>query len=178
VHNHNSRYNRFKHKAFDTLGSKPSAKEQKDIDERKCEGDHREAIFVELANSIEEIAAHIDRGQVDGTETITYAKSRPWVPLFLPPKLRFSTHEETAKVLYCESRRKGSSIIAITKSGAFVSGFLFDGDNWVNGPVERVVNVNRVRPNDIHPDLWWKLARAAQQAKSVLAYAKSKGSRD
>lgn len=175
MRNHNSRWNQIKYKIFKALGSKPSAKEQKKIDKRQSEGDRREAIFVEFVDSIEEFAKLIRSGRIDGTETIKYAEPRSFVPLFLPPKLRFSTHSETAKVLYCEGRGKeGSSIIAITESGTLVSSFMIDGDNWDNGPVERVVHVNRVRPNDIHPGTWWKVASAAQKAKSVLAYAKSK----
>ena len=178
MRNHNPLRNRIKHAIFGAFSGDPSDDEQKEIDERQSEGDRREAIFVEFVESIEEFAKLIDSGRVDGTETITYGKIRSWLPQFLPSKLLFSIHKETAKVLYGEGRgKKGRSLIAVTESGTLVSSFMIDRDRWINGPVERVVNVNRVHPNDIHPDTWWRIERATQQAKSVLAYAKNREAR-
>lgn len=178
MRNHNPRMNRVKHKIFRAMSGSPTAKEQEAIDERQSEGDRREAIFVEFVESIEEFAKLIDSGRINGTEIITYATARKWLPTFLPPKLYFGVKEERAKVLFESAKGKRREIIAITESGALVASFPYTGDAWLIGPTdEREVNVNRVRPNDVRPEYWSSLESAACNAKSILAYAKSKGAR-
>lgn len=179
MHNHNPRMNQLKHAVFGAFSGDPSDAEQKKIDERQSEGDRREAIFVELVGSIEEFARLIASGRIDGTESITYATARKWLPTFVSPKLYFSVKKETAKVLFERPKGKRREIVAITKSGALVASFQYGGEAWLIGPTdEREVDINRVRPNDIRPEDWGVLESAACKAKSILAYAKSKKARN
>ncbi len=151
----------------------PSAAEQKQMNKRQTEREHREAIYGEFVKNIGLLGKEIHNKKVAGTTTIKYAKSRRWVPSSWG-SLHFVVFTEESKALYQAHHQKDMWwTIAVTESGVMVSNF--DLGNARVGPTGfRAVDLEKLQARDIHGDLWRKLEAAALRIKAELRYASSK----